>query len=179
MSNNEDAMLALAKSNSSLAAANQSLAASNNALAEAILKSRQGGTSAPTASTNTDAAETPAPAKGKGGRKSQAEKDAAAKADVAAQAAAAGGETKPAAEADPFGDGAQQEADPFGDGAAAAPREYTAEDIRAGVLKVREEKGGDAALAIIKAVGASALGQIDKSQYAKVAELCKKEGVTI
>lgn len=88
---------------------------------------------------------------------------AAAAADTAPPAAAA-------AEADPFGD----DGDAFGE----EPKTYTAEDIRALVIKLKNQDK-DAALAVLKAVGVSTLGQIGEKDYQKVVDLCAKKGVAL
>lgn len=70
------------------------------------------------------------------------------------------------------------EEDPFG-GSEPAARAYTADDIRTLVGWVKEEKGRDEAIKIIKSTGAATLGQIDEKDYAKVAEQCIKLGAKL
>lgn len=104
-----------------------------------------------------------------------AQKKAAEKA--AAEAASAGG-------ADPFaepGADAGGEADPFG---ADAPAEetapaITAADIKKLVLKVKEVKGADIAMKLLKSVGVDTLGKIAEKDYEKVVENAKKVGVSL
>lgn len=89
------------------------------------------------------------------GRKPKAEKEAPAATQT---------------EADPFAEGG--EADPFGDDEPAAPK-HTAESIKALLLQVKD-KNKDHALAILKKIGVSSIGQIAEKDYAQVAELAAK-----
>jgi hypothetical protein len=125
-----------------------------------------------------DAGPTPEAAKekGKGGRKSQADKDAAAKADTKAQAGAA-------ADADPFAadtNGAD-EPDPFGsdEPAAAAAPALTAEAIRGLIIRVKNEKGEAAAKKVLAHVGVATLSQIKEADYQKVVDFCARGGVKL
>lgn len=155
----EESMNTLAESNLKLAAAMSHYASVMQAVAA-------GNPTAVVAPSNPPAATdaTPEKAKGKGGRKSNAEKEA----EAAAKAADNG-------EADPFNDGG--EADPFADDEPATPA-LTAEVIRGLVLKVKE-KNKDHAMGLLKKLGVSTLGQIKEEDYPKVVELAAKVGVTL
>jgi hypothetical protein len=151
----EESMLKLAEANNRLADATTKYAAVVEANTE-VLKSihAQGGVSfvgaAPSGDTPTAA--TPA---GKPGRKPKETPAAAAPA---------------VAEPDPFGDDDDLGGEP--------EKTYTAADIKAGILKVRD-KGGEkkneaAARAILKEIGVDSIGKIAESDYPKVMALVEK-----
>ena len=101
-------------------------------------------------------------AKGKAGRKGKTEQT-----ETAASAATT--------EADPFG---EEAADPFGEDGG-AEKVYTAEEIKALILKVRETKGADEALKIISARGVKTIGQIAEKDYPAVVADAKKLSMTL
>lgn len=98
-------------------------------------------------------------------RRTQAEM----KADEKIEAAKAAASAEPEA-VDPFADEVEDEEE---------QRVITAEDIRTLVMGVKEKKGQETALKVIKAVGAETLGKIAAKDYARVVELCGKLGVTL
>jgi hypothetical protein len=169
----EESMKDLAESNRELAAAMRNYAGVMQGIAN---KNPDHIVTPPAAASTTEAAttEAAAPPKGKGGRKSQADKDAAAKADVKAQSG----------EADPFAEGntnAGEEEDPFADSsevAASAPK-IDANAIRGLILRVKSEKGDDAALKVLAHVGVKTLGQIKEPDYQKIVDFCARGGIKL
>lgn len=162
----EESMKDLAESNRELAGAMRNYAA----VMQGIADRNPDHIVTPSATAETSAADTAdKPAKGKGGRKSQADKDAAAKADVKAQAG----------EADPFAEGGE-EVDPFAEESEtpAAPV-LNAEAIRGLVLRVKTEKGDEAAKKVLAHVGVKTLGQIKEDDYQKVVDFCARGGIKL
>jgi hypothetical protein len=168
----EESMKSLAESNHKLAESNLARADADTKLAGAM--SHYASVMQAVAAGNPSAVVAPQPTtdataekpKGKGGRKSNAEKEAEAAAKAADNN---GGE-------DAFGDG---EPDPFADDKAEPETPaLTAEVIRGLVLKVKE-KNKDHALGLLKKLGVSTLGQIEEKDYPKVVELAAKVGVTL
>lgn len=152
----EQSMTTLAESNLKLAEAMNKYAAVMSSLAEKGVTVLTGEvTAAPAAAA--DAGETEGK---KRGRPAKAEKPTEPKAEKP---------TEP--ESDPFAD----DDDGLGD----ETQTYTAEQIKNAIKAVKEKKGKDEALGILTAIGVATIGQITEAQYAKVADLCKKAGVSV
>jgi hypothetical protein len=157
----EDSMSTLAASNLKLAESMnryatvmENIAAGNPdrvVVANVTTEARTGG--------SVDGAEKP-----KGTRRTKAQIDADAKAEADALRA----DTK------------TEELDPFAEDepAATTKKEVTLDDIR-GLLMAVKDKDRDAAIKILKAVGAETISKIDAKSFDKVIALAAKEGVTI
>lgn len=147
-------------------AMNNLAAAMNNyaSVMQAVAAGNPGSVVAPAAAAGQPTTDAAPPEKKKGGRPPKDKTPPAADAiDEAANA---------------FGEGEAEE-DPFGEEPAApAQKALTAEDIRGLVLKVKA-KNKDHALALLKKIGVSTLGQIQEKDFEKVVELAGKVGVTL
>jgi len=113
--------------------------------------------------------------KPKRGRKSNAEKEAEAKAVKSKK-------VEEEEEDDDFGDDEKEEADDFGDdddSDKASASKYTADQIKDLLFKVKDKKGPDAARGIVKECGVNTIAQIPEKDYAKVVSAAKKLGVSL
>lgn len=85
-------------------------------------------------------------------------------------------EAKPAPkeDADDFGD---ESGDDFED--ESTSKSMSADDIRTLLMKVKDEKGADAARGILKELGVAAIAQIPEKDFDKAVKLAKKAGVSL
>lgn len=146
----EASLAALAESNLTLAAAMNNYAA--------VMTKYAGITVSNVASAPGDAAPAAAePTKGKRRTKAEIAAD-----EAAAKAAAA----SPAAE----------DADPFAEDE--PTKEYTLEDVRAHVMALSKQDR-EAALGVLKKVGAETISKIEPKSFEKVIELCQDQGISL
>lgn len=84
---------------------------------------------------------------------------------------------KPEADEDDFED--ETESADEDDFEEEAPSKLSADDIRALLMKVKDEKGADAARGILKELGVSAIAQIPEKDFDKTVKLAAKAGVKL
>lgn len=118
------------------------------------------------------AASAPAAEGAKRGRKSAADK--------AAEAAAASSAGTGAAASDGGDDFGGEEADPFGESSAApATPALTRDSITKLVIRVKDEKGKDTAIKLLKHLGVDTVAKIEEKDFQKVVDLAGKVGITL